>query len=45
MSSPMLTSSLAITGSKNAVQSGSDAYGITRFLVKYQVTQDPPGRK
>ncbi len=35
MSSPTLTSSLAITGGNNAIQSGSDAYGITCFLVKY----------
>ncbi len=44
-SSPMLTSSLAITGGKNVIRSGSDANGITHFLVKYQVTQDPSGRK
>jgi hypothetical protein len=35
MSSPMLTSSLAITGGKNAFRSGYDANGITHFLVKY----------
>jgi hypothetical protein len=41
----MLTSSLAITGGKNAIQSSSDANGITHFLAKCQVTQDPSGRK
>ena len=45
LSSPTLTSSLAITGGKNVIRSGSDANGITHFLVKYPVTQDPSGRK
>lgn len=45
MSSPMVISSLAITGGKNAIQSGSNANGITNFLVKYQVTQDPTVHK
>jgi hypothetical protein len=45
ISSPTLTSSLAITGGKNCIRSGDDANGITHFLVKYPVTQDPSGRK
>jgi hypothetical protein len=45
LSSPTLTSSLAITGGKNVIRSGSDANGVTHFLVKYPVTQDPSGRK
>ncbi len=45
LSSPTLTSSLAITGGKNVIRSGSDANCITHFLVKYPVTQDPSGRK
>ncbi len=45
MSSPTLTSSLAITAGKNVIQSGCDANGLTHFLVKYKVTQDPSGRK
>jgi hypothetical protein len=45
MSSPTLTSSLAITAGKNVIRNGCDANGLTHFLVKYKVTQDPSGRK
>jgi hypothetical protein len=41
----MLTSSLAIIAGKNVIQSGYDAIGLTHFLVKYKVTQDPSGCK
>jgi hypothetical protein len=45
MSSPMLTSSLAITDGKNLIQSGSNANSLPHFLVRYEVTQDPSGHK
>jgi len=45
MSSPMLTSSLAITAGKNVIQSDCDANGLTHFLVKYKVSQYPSGCK
>lgn len=44
-SSPTLTSSLAITAGKNVIRSCTDSNGIVHFLVKYDVTQDPSGRK
>jgi hypothetical protein len=44
-SSPTLTTSLAITTGKNVIRSCTDSNGITHFLVKYDVTQDPSGRK
>jgi len=44
-SSPMLTSSFAITSGKNVIRSGMDANGLLHYLVKYEVTKDPSGRK
>jgi hypothetical protein len=45
LSSPTLTSSFPITSGKNVIRSATDANGILHFLVKYDVTKDPSGRK
>ena len=44
-SSPTLTSSIGVTAGKNVLRSCSDANGILHYLVKYDVTKDPSGRK
>jgi hypothetical protein len=45
ISSPTLTSSFQITSGKNVIRSACDENGILHYLVKYDVTQDPSGRK
>ncbi len=44
-SSPTLTSFFVITSGKNVIHSGMDANGLLHYLVKYEVTKDPSGRK
>ena len=45
LSSPKLTSSFPITAGKNVIRSGIDANGLLHYLIKYDVTTDPSGRK
>jgi hypothetical protein len=44
-SSPTLTSTLAVTAGKNVIRTATDANRLLHYLVKYDVTQDPSGRK
>jgi len=45
ISSPTLTNSFPITSATNIIRSATDANGILHYLAKYEVTQDPSGRK
>lgn len=44
-SSPTLTCSLAVTNGKHVIRTTMDANGLVHYLVKYDVTIDPSGRK
>ena len=45
LSSPTITSGIVVTAGKNVIRSSTDANNILHYLVKYDKTTDPSGRK